>query len=263
VTDGNTRQSICDGRIREYIFNGLDNSKTEQCFVLHNSLLEELYFCYHTGDDMAVYAEGDACNRAAVYNYKEDIWSFYDLPNVVAGAQANVNSVSTYADATTTYDNIGGSYHTQESPYQRHPLVLAKAGDGVANSKVYGIDLIEKGSLSQSIDTDVSKPFFLERVGLDLDDQGIPLTGYKIISKITPQISTDSSEGSFVFTFGAADLPHATPNYGSNVSFDALYNYKVDTRMAGRYLSYKMTAGVDKDFNFTGMDVEITVTGRR
>ena len=263
VTDGNTRQSICDGRIRDYIFNGLDNSKAEQCFVLHNSLLEELYFCYHTGDDMAVYAEGDACNRAAVYNYKEDIWSFYDVPNVVSGAQANVNSVSTYADATTTYDNIGGSYHTQESPYQRHQLVLAKAGGGVANSKVYGIDLIEKGSLSQPIDTDVSKPFFLERVGLDLDDQGIPLTGYKIISKITPQISTDSSEGSFVFTFGAADLPHATPNYGSPVSFDALYNYKVDTRMAGRYLSYKMTAGADKDFNFTGMDVDVTVTGRR
>jgi hypothetical protein len=123
--------------------------------------------------------------------------------------------------------------------------------------------LIEKGSLSQPIDTAVSKPFFLERVGLDLDDQGIPLTGYKIISKITPQISTDSSEGSFVFTFGAADLPHAAPNYGSPVAFDALYNYKVDTRMSGRYLSYKMTAGVDKDFNYTGMDVEINVTGRR
>jgi hypothetical protein len=263
VTDGNTRQSICDGRVRDYIFNGLDNSKTEQCFVLHNSTLEEIYFCYHTGDDMAVYADGDACNRAAVYNYKEDIWSFYDLPNVVAGAEANVDSVSSYADATTTYDNVGGSYHSQESPYQRHPIVMSKAGGGVANSKFYGIDLIEKGSLSQPIDTAVSKPFFIERVGLDLDEQGIPLSGYKIISRLTPQVSTDSSNGQFEFTFGAADTPHATPNYGNEVTFDALTNYKVDARMAGRYLSYKMTATIDKDFSFTGMDVEITVTGRR
>jgi len=33
--------------------------------------------------------------------------------------------------------------------------------------------------------------------------------------------------------------------------------------MAGRYLSYKMSTTADKDFNFTGMDVDITVTGRR
>ena len=134
---------------------------------------------------------------------------------------------------------------------------------GIPDSKVYGIDLLEKGSLSQSIDTSVSNPFFLERVGLDLDDQGIPLTGYKVISRITPQISTDSSNGTFEFTFGAADLPHAAPNYGSMVGFDALSQYKVDARMSGRYLSYKMSTSADKDFNFTGMDVEVAVTGRR
>ena len=212
---------------------------------------------------MAEYADGNSCNRAAVYNYKEDIWSFYDLPNVVAGAEANVNTASTYADATTTYETVGGSYHSQESPNQRHTLVLAKAGGGVSNSKVYGIDLIEKGSLSQAIDTAVSKPFFIERVGLDLDEQGIPLTGYKVISRLAPQVSTDSSNGQFNFTFGAADTPHATPNYGSSVTFNSLTDYKVDARMSGRYLSYKLATTADKDFNFTGMDVEITVTGRR
>ena len=263
MTDGNTRQSICDGRVREYIFSGLDNSRTDKCFILHNSLLEELYFCYHSGDDMAELTDADKCNRAAVYNYKEDNWSFYDMPNVVSGTEANVNSVSTYAESTTTYDDVGGSYHSQESPYQRHPLLLGSSGVGIADSKVYGIDLLEKGSLSQSIDTNVSNPFFLERVGLDLDDQGIPLTGYKVISRITPQISTDSSNGTFEFTFGAADLPHAAPNYGSMVGFDALSQYKVDARMSGRYLSYKVSTSADKDFNFTGMDVEVAVTGRR
>lgn len=263
VTDGNTRQSICDGRVRDYIFNGIDNSKHDKCFVLHNSILEELYFCYHTGDDMAVYADGDACNRAAVFNYKENLWSFSDLPNVVTGAEANVNSVFTYADATQSYDATGGSYHDQESPYTRTPLVVSLSGGGVANSKVYGIDLLESGSLSQAVDTEVSKPFYIERVGLDLDEQGIPLTGYKVISRLAPQVSTDSSNGQFEFTFGAADTPHATPNYGNEVTFNALTDYKVDARMAGRYLSYKMTATNDKDFSFTGMDVEITVTGRR
>ena len=263
VTDGNTRQSICDGRVRDYIFSGLDNSKANLCFVIHNSILEELYFCYHTGDDMAVYPDGDACNRAAVYNYKEDNWSFQDLPNVVSGSEANVNSVFSYADATQTYDNIGGSYHDQDSPYTRHPLVVSKSGGGVTYSRVYGIDLVNTGSLAQPVDTDVYTGMLLERIGIDLDDSGVPLSGYKVISKIYPQISTPNSNGTFEFTFGAGDTPNATPSYGSTTTFDALQDYKLDTRIAGRYLSYKMTTPTDKDFALSGMDVEVIVTGRR
>ena len=263
MTDGNTRQSICDGRVRDYIFSGLDNSKTNLCFVLHNSILEEIYFCYRSGDDMAVYTDGDACNRAAVYNYKEDNWSFQDLPNVVSGSEANVNSVFSYADATQTYDNIGGSYHDQDSPYTRHPLVVSKSGGGVANSRAYGIDLVNTGSLAQPVDTDVYTGMLLERIGIDLDESGVPLSGYKVINRIYPQLSTPNSNGAFEFTFGAGDTPNATPNYGSTITFDALQDYKLDTRISGRYLSYKMTTPSDKDFALSGMDVDVVVAGRR
>jgi hypothetical protein len=263
VTDGNTRQSVCDGRVRNYIFQGMDTAKTDKCFVLHNTNLEEIYFCYHSGDDMAVYPDGDSCNRAAVYNYKEDVWSFQDMPNVVSGSEANVNSVFSYANATQTYDNIGGSYHDQESPYTRHPLVVSKAGGGVANSRVYGIDLVDTGSLAQAVDTDVYTAMLLERVGLDLDDAGLTLNGYKVISRVYPQVSTPNSNGAFEFTFGAAETPNATPNYGTAVAFNSLDDYKLDTRIAGRYLSYKMTSPTIKDFALSGLDFEVIVTGRR
>ena len=263
VTDGNTRTSICDGRVRDYIFSGLDNSKTSECFVVHNALLEEVYFCYHSGDDMAVYTDGVHCNRAAVYNYKEDVWTFQDLPNVVSGSQANIDSVTSYADATQTYANVGGSYHDQESPYKRHPLVVSRAGGGVTGSKVYGIDLVDDGSLAQEMDTTVSQDVLLERIGLDLDDMGIPLAGYKVINRIYPQVSTNNSNGNFGFSFGAADTAIAFPNYGSSTNFNALTDYKLDTRISGRYLSYRMTTDVPKDFAFSGMDVEVVVTGRR
>jgi hypothetical protein len=265
VTDGNTRQSICDGRVRDYIFSGMDNSKSDVCFVIHNTKLEELYFCYHSGDDMALYTGGTKCNRAAVYNYKEDNWSFQDLPNVVSGSEANINSVTSYATATQTYADIGGSYHDQESPYGRNPLVvsLADADAGTSVSKVYGLDLVDQGSLSQSLDTTVSPEFLLERVGIDLDDTGIPLSGYKVVSRLYPQVSTPNSDGTFSFTFGAADTPNASPNYSTSVTFNALTDYKVDTRMSGRYLSYKMTSSTLKDFAFSGMDAELVVTGRR
>lgn len=263
VTDGNSRQSICDGRVREYIFSGIDYSKSDQCFVVHNTELEEIYFCYHTGDDMVEYADGDACNRAAVYNYKEDVWSFQDLPNVVTGTNANVNTVLSYASATQTYASVGGSYHDQESQYTRHTVMVSSVGGGVSENRLYGLDLVDEGSLALDVDPSVSLPVFLERVGIDLDEQGVPLSGYKVITSVVPQISTPNSDGNFKFTFGAATTPNATPNYGTAVTFDALNGYKVDTRISGRYLSYKLTSDTLKDFAFSGMDADVVVTGRR
>ena len=263
VTDGNTRQSICDGRVRSYIFNGMNTSLTDECFVIHNTALEEIYFCYHTGDDMALYTDGTHCNRAAVYNYKEDVWSFQDLPNAVSSAEASVDSVFSYADATQTYEDIGGSYHDQDSQSTRRSLIVSSSGGGITSSKIYGIDLVDQGNLAQSVDTAVSPAFLLERVGIDLDDQGIELSGYKVISKVYPQVSTANSNATFGFTFGSSDRANANPIYSDEVNFNSSDEYKVDTRISGRYLSYKVTSANLKDFAFSGMDVEVVVTGRR
>jgi hypothetical protein len=263
VTDGNSRQSICDGRVRDYIFKGIDYTLSSKCFVLHNPELEEVYFCYHTGDDMVVYADGNECNRAAVYNYRDDTWSFQDLPNAVTGTEANVDSVITYATATQTYASVGGSYHGQESKYSRRPVIISKAEDGVPDNKMYGVDLVDLGTLTQAVDTTVSQLPYLERVGIDLDEQGVKLSGYKVINKVYPQISTPNSDGNFTFNFGAGLIPTSTPQYDPDTHFDANVDYKVDTRMSGRYLSYKLACDTLKDFAFSGMDVEVVVTGRR
>ena len=263
VTDGNTRQSICDGRVRKYIFNGMNTSRADKCFVLHNRAMEEIYFCYHTGDDMAVYTNGTQCNRAAVYNYKEDNWTFQDIPNVMTGTEASVDSVFSYDDATQSYGTIGGTYHDQESQSNIRALFVSATGGGVQDSKLYGIDLVDEGNLAQPLDPAVSSPMFLERVGIDLDDVGIPLNGYKVISAVYPQMTTLSDNANFEFTFGAADYGVHTPNYQDPVTFDSSSQYKVDTRIAGRYLSYKLATPNVKDFAFSGMDVEVVVTGRR
>ena len=376
ITDGNTRQSICDGRVRDYIFNGIDYSKRGECFVLHNANLEEIYFCYHTGDDLALVEDGDKCNRAAVYNYKEDTWSFYDLPNVVGGSVANISSVQSFdsVEPTLTYANAGGSYLSQESEFKRHALMVSKKtttdvnytvtvgpktgggnayyldgvehpeitlfrgqtynfdisdptnanhplvialpdgtlySDGVSQSGVngqaggmatfavptnapdtlqymcanhagmghniqiidglegvpistlYGIDLPDLGSLTQATDIIVSKPALLERSGIDLDDQGIEISGYKVLNTFYPQMATANLDGNFTFHFGAADIPTASPLQGPAITYNVYQEYKVDTRISGRYLSYKVAAPTLKDFSFSGMDVNVVVTGRR
>ena len=76
-------------------------------------------------------------------------------------------------------------------------------------------------------------------------------------------MSTPNPNGNFQFTFGAADIPTSTPNYESTLTFDSAVDYKVDTRISCRYLSYKLELPALKDFSFSGMDVNVIVTGRR
>ena len=40
-------------------------------------------------------------------------------------------------------------------------------------------------------------------------------------------------------------------------------DYKIDSRAAGRYLSYKIAVDDNKDFEISGFDIEIEATGSR
>jgi len=263
--DGNSKVSIADERVKSYIFNGISTDKLDRCFVHHNPLLEEIYFCYSSGDDMSEFTNGDRCNRAAVYNYKNNTWSFLDLPNVSSATLASLASTSTYQNVVGTYATIGGTYHSQEAGFSLHNIFVGEdsASDGITSDKLYGLDGSEDNTLlSFPVDTVATKAPFIERVGIDLDDS-VPLSGYKVITKVVPQIHTDNSNKEFSFNFGAADLITSATAYESTVTFDASVSHKIDTRAAGRYLSYKMTLSDTKDFRFLGFDVELTATGRR
>ena len=265
VHDGVTRNSICAGRVRDYIFSGLDMSKAGLCYVQHNPELEEIYFCYHTGDDMHTLPDCSHCNRAAIYNYAADTWSFLDLPNTVSGTTANINTVSTWAAAgNLTWENAGGSWHDQESQFARHSIVLSKSsGTDLTTDRILVFDGATEGSVAKPLAADATQDIFLERKGIDLDEVGMPLAGYKVLKGFVPQISTRDASTSMQFTFGASDLPSGVPGYGSAITFDTATDYKVDTRIAGRYLSYKVSDTARKDFRFSGMDVDAIVTGRQ
>ena len=269
VTDGNTKRSIADEKVRQFIYQGLNVKNSDRCFVQHNKILSEIYFCYQSGDSLCSFTNAERCNRAAIYNYKNDTWSLMDLPNVSAGTTANVDTVTTYATVTETYDSIGGSFLDQEDSFNRHTLMVGQdnATDGISSDKLYVLDLADSGSsVAFAIDTEATKPPFLERAGLDLDETQASIDGYKVITKVLPQISTANQDNTNVtFQFGASDIPSEIPAYGSAVTFDIATDHKVDSRAAGRYLSYKVTLDANdyKDFSFSGMDVDITTTGTR
>ena len=138
--------------------------------------------------------------------------------------------------------------------------------NGIASSKLWAVDLADAGSVSFDVDTTATKQPILERVGLDLDEIRQPLDGYKVITRLLPQISTENTDDTTIlFEFGASDLPNTAPLYSASTTFNMATDYKIDSRAAGRYLSYKITlqAGDLKDYAFSGFDLDVTTTGQR
>ena len=101
VHDGTTKQSICDERTKNFIFQSLNTQKSDVCFVQHNDEPERnLLLLLQWRRTHVAFPNATRCNRAASIFYRNNTWTFYDLPNVSAGTTANVNSVTTYANAT-------------------------------------------------------------------------------------------------------------------------------------------------------------------
>jgi hypothetical protein len=265
--DGNSYQSIADNRVKNFVFKGLNATRRDRCYVQHNPLLNEIYFCYNSDDAHVAYANSPFCNRAAVFNYRNGTWSFMDLPNTVPGTTANLDAVTTYATAasTLTYNAVGGSYNDQADSFGKTVIMLGKynADDGLTSDRMYALDLSDEGSVSFPYLDEANQQPFLERQALDLDEAGLPLSGYKVISRLYPQLNTTNADKQVTFTFGATDLISQAPAYGSDITFNMETDYKIDTRNAGRYVSYKMTYTDEKDFQLTGFDMDVTVTGRR
>jgi hypothetical protein len=136
--------------------------------------------------------------------------------------------------------------------------------DGLTSARIYGLDGIDQDSLlSQTLNTVATKAPFLERIGIDLDESGLPLTGYKNIRRIAPQFSTVASNKDFSVTFGAADFPNNVPSYEATQTYNSSLAYKIDSRASGRYLSYKIETPDNKDFAISGFDFDVVSTGRR
>lgn len=266
VHDGSTKKSIADGRVRRRIFQTIDRNNRNSFFTLHDSVSNLVYFCYRTKLDEISYKDTQFCNRAAVYNYLEDTWSFMDLPNIVGGSEANITLVQNlYTNLNTNYELLNTNYVSFEGATPKLSIMLGATdvGNGLTESRVYALDLPTAGLVNLPINLETLKESYVERIGVDLDEQGTATRNYKIITAIIPQASVDSTESSFRWQVGAADLPNAAPVWYSDQVFYPEQSYKMDMRVAGRYLAYRVSTLDIENFRFSGFDTELQQLSRR
>jgi hypothetical protein len=267
VHNGLQYQSLAQGRVRRRIFNTIDRSKQNSCFVSHDPVAKLIHFCYATLQDEANFAGSNFCNQSATYNYQDDTWQFMDLPNIVGGTEANASLVQdTFGDASNSYGLYNAPYTSFSGGGTPRISVMLGVSDpnlGLTASQVYAVDLPSIGIVNLPAEPETLKTAYVERTGLSLDIQGIPLRAYKLVQSAVPMAEFDDTDSTFTVQFGSSDLPEQTPTYRSSVTYDPNTDYKIDMMVAGRYLAFKFSTSSISNFNISGMDCEIKAMGRR
>jgi len=268
VHDGISEKSLCDQKVRDFIFSSANVARADAFFVSHNPRLNEIYFCYVSGDQFVNYLNGvSGCNRQAVYNITNDTWTFDDLPSVFFGTNGPLSHFLTYASVSSSYSAMGGSYQDQEDGDKRVNVYVGdNSGSYSLQNSLYAFDLTGPGSVAPfPVDTNATAPVYLERIGIDLDDLEANLRDYKQINTIYPQARIDTSAGSALMVdIGASDFVNsAAPVYAGYQAYDGVDNYKLDYNIGGRWLAIRMKWADFRPFILTGFDLHIQTTGRR
>jgi hypothetical protein len=267
VHDGISEQSLVDNSVRDFIYGSLNISEAGRCFVQYNPRLNELYFAYVSGDALVNFKNVKGCNRAAVYNMSTQTWTFDDYPSIFNTDNGPVSNILTYATATSSYAEMGGSYQDQEDGGKRITVAVGDANpDFGLTPSLYAVDVAGPGSVAPyPVDPNATAPVQLERVGIDLDELDASLRDYKVISTVYPQARVDTAGGNMLqVSIGASDNPNdLAPTYAPFQSYDGVANQKLDFNVAGRWVAIRLRWNDFRTFTLTGIDLDVKTQGRR
>lgn len=259
VHDGISKKSIANGRIKRTVFRELNQRRADKCFVFESKALSCIFFCYPSAISEFAFPNADYCNRAAVYNYLLDCWSFVDLPNVSSANEANLDPVMIYSSVGGTYAQIGGTFSELEDGYVRHSILtsIAKSSSNVDAHRVLGLD--------HPGDTKIPKPSVpslmprsrLSRSGLSLEQLGFGLDSRKLVTTLYPLVQSVDQDDSVLVSFGRHDNPDQNPTTGAAIAFNPLTDHKVNTRNTGRFIALDVEFPNTGGYYLSGYDVEV------
>tara|TARA_R100001510_G_scaffold20491_1_gene17901 strand:- start:7856 stop:9394 length:1539 start_codon:yes stop_codon:yes gene_type:complete len=244
VHNGVSKDSVATNIVKRTLFNEIDSTNFKNIFVLHNKAKTEIWTCYPT-------VGSTNCNKALVWNYSTNKFSFRDLPNVLHIATGIVNpgaSSSVWSGQSQTWI----SYSTASSWGQRiyNPSLVSILMAGTTDTKFYrgdnGFDFAGENFTMT-----------LERKGLILDGN---TNTVKQVRKVTPKIA---GTGTAQISVGSSMSPNGTYTFNAAQEYNPNTQNKVDARATGKYIAIRFQHTSASTFELNGYDLEYEVLGER
>lgn len=266
VHDGLSKRSLASDKIRTSIYKYLKAANSSRFFVTHDPRRQEVLFCFQSAESNIKWPNVERGNRAWAYNYVNDTWAPRDLPNTSSAVYAKVNQVETWTSVAGTWADVGGVWAGQADGKDRHLVFIgaADSASGLSSSKILVLDNATNNALlNYTLDAESTVDAYVERIGLDLDELGIQLSGYKVASALYPQARVFNVDTILRYRVGGSLFGQEGVEYADEQLLLPDTEYKVDFTEGGRYLAIKLEVFGSVDFEWSGYDANIHVLGKR
>jgi hypothetical protein len=247
VTDGNNVQSLMHDRIRRLFVSEFDTKSRHSAFVIHQRELKEIWVCIPTARPAT--SPADSASMAFVYSYRDETWSRRTLPDV---KHADYGPL---AFTQRTWDNWApGSWNDSIGYWQQ-------GASTAFNHSVIGVINAIGGDAAALINLDLTNQeeivsSFVERISMPLED----VHDIVSIQAVYPLIESTSPVD---ITLGMQGNVGAPIQWKPTHRFYPGLGRKLDIRLTGELISWRVSSVDGGRFTLTGLDLEYVDAGFR
>ena len=243
VHDGSSPpQSILDRRMREWLFNTINEAYYSRSFIVPYHIKNEMWVCFPTGDS-------EFADTALVWNYVDNQIGLREINQVrhIASGVVDPGEDTTWDSDTNTWDVDSSIWNERGYSPTAFSLVI---GDRT-NSKFLEVDVG---------DTFNGTPFtsYIARDSMPLIDRH----NLKLVKAVYPRMSSTAAT---TVKFRIGSQMHATDpiTWCTERDFVIGVDDKIDLLKKGRYFSFRFSSGTDINWKLHSFDVEIERAERR
>jgi hypothetical protein len=282
VHDGQTAKSVCSGIIQDAFFSELDTTHYKKSFVVHQSAKKEMWVFYPTTGSTLP-------NKALIWNYESNDWTFRDVPERTAHASVGVVTSAIFTWDTLPYatwdewtgrwgertfssliETIVSSTTDSNMAYGAFSFSASSSFSGVANTiageAVASFAGTSDFSFASTVTTSRVYKFEDGRLfaGVSprctIERDGIKLAEYhSMATEVHPFIEGDSVD---VYV-GATDSINGTYSWEGPYTFDPGADHKIDCRVSGKYHSVRFETTESNGWAISGYHIEHKPAGKR
>lgn len=232
-------QSVLTGKMRRWLFEQIDQTYSDRCFLVSNPALNEAWVCYpEVGQSV--------CTKALIWNWVDNTFSLRDLSGVTCGTsgQYEFTSGASWDSDADVWDDDTTIWNASDIALTQSRFLLGSTGP-----KLLGIDI------GQSFDgtTFTAK---VERTGLVFDDP----ERVKLIRAIFPRIDGTTGGTVYIQAGGAMD-PEGSYTWSDPVPYVIGSTYRADLFATGRFLAYRVYSTAPLSWRIRSLDMDIQTLG--
>ena len=248
--DGNSKRSVSDKRVRDRFFNTIVNTESIFCTTMEHR--SEVWIAY--SDDSA--PDAASANKALVYNYSQDAWTFVDLPDV----RAMTLAVSMDDPTTGDWNDLPANFSWGEETELWSTASQTTAAEPV---RVFSASKYRQAIFRQDYSyQNTQSVAYLEATKIDLD--AILQTSTNSIKQINGFLPQIDGSGTVKIYVGTSNTPTEGVLWKPSVVYNIDTDHKVDLRASGRYLALRIESNTATgNWNLTGLDLDIREVAAR